>query len=73
MGESIKMNSPVKAPYYSLFRLISELKQSCDQTKEDLNTTSKQLEGVIKLIESIDKALIQKYNYEFKDEVTKVD
>ena len=57
-----------KASYYSLFRVIGELKNSCIEAEEELNLALKNVAKLSKDVASLDKILMQKYNYEFKDE-----
>ena len=57
-----------KVPYYSLFRVIGELKNSCNEVEEELSLALKNVSKLSKHVASLDKILMQKYNHEFKDE-----
>jgi len=65
--------NPDKAPYYSLFRVIGELRNSCIEAEEELNLALKNVAKLSKDVALLDKILMQKYNYEFKDEGQKSD
>ena len=57
-----------KTAYYTLFRLVGELRNSCQEAEEGLTTAMKEVKTVCKYVASLDKVLMLKYNYEFKDE-----
>jgi hypothetical protein len=57
-----------KSAYYTLFRIMGELRSACQNAEESLQSSLKEVSIVNKYVASLDKVLMQKYNYEFKNE-----
>jgi hypothetical protein len=58
-----------EVPYYGLFRMLSELNNSCSEAKEEVNAALEQLDSISRHIKSLDTMLMQKYNMEVGDKV----
>ena len=50
--------------WIGIFRVIGEIKNSCQESEDSLKHALKQVVGLSKYVESLDEALMHKYNIE---------
>jgi hypothetical protein len=50
--------------WIGIFRIIGEVKNSCRESADSLKHALKEVGGLSKYVESLDKALMHKYNIE---------
>jgi len=64
----MKDHPPTKASYYTLFRVLGELRNSCIQVGEDIQSLQKTVAIISAHVDALNKVAMLKYNEEFKDE-----
>jgi hypothetical protein len=64
----MKEEDAAKSSYYSLFRVLGELRSSCIQLTEDIQSLQKTVATISAHINALQSVAMLKYNQEFKDE-----
>jgi len=64
----MKEEDAAKSSYYTLFRVLGELRNSCIQVGEDIQSLQKTVAIISAHVDALNKVAMLKYNEEFKDE-----